>query len=250
MSDGIYSALSGAIAQERNLSVVANNVANAGTTGFRADRVAFRETLAGASGDPDVVQPLRYVGVAEVGIDAAPGTLESTGAPLDLALQGEGLFALQTNAGVRYTRAGSFRTDAEGLLRSPGGHQVLSAEGNPNDPRTAEIRIPEDAAEIVIGSDGTIHADGAEVGRLRIVRFDLAQLEKEGLTLFRAPDPLPAVLPGEVQVVQGSLETSNMNAVQGMTELITASRAFDAFQKVIDNFKQIDERAARDLAAR
>src|SRR6478672_3388640 len=103
MSDGIYSALAGAIAQERTLSVVANNVANANTTGFQGDRVAFSEIAAKQTGAQQ--QPLRFVSLDQTRIDMQSGGIEFTGNPLDLALQGDAYFAVQAPGGERYTRA-------------------------------------------------------------------------------------------------------------------------------------------------
>ncbi len=244
MSDGIYSALSGAIAQQRALDVVANNVANAGTVGYRADTLAFREAVSREAGGPNP-DGLRYVSVAQQATDQSNGPLIQTDNPLDLALQGDGLFALQTDSGVRYTRAGSFRLDPEGVLRSPGGHALLAA--NPTDPNQPEIRVPVQTSEILVGTDGTVRADGQEIGRVRIERFADGALEKQGLTLYAARQPGEAVT--DVQVSQGYLEGANVSPVGGMNELISASRAFEAFQRVIQAFRQIDERAARDVGA-
>src|SRR3954466_10772961 len=123
MSDGIYSALSGALAQERNLQVTANNVANANTTGFKADRPSFYETLTKVR-DPKALSPsLRYVHVADVQTDQGMGAFKLTERPLDVALQGDGFFTIETPKGERYTRAGSFVVDHEGTLRTLAGQR-------------------------------------------------------------------------------------------------------------------------------
>jgi flagellar basal body rod protein FlgG len=247
MSDGIYSALSGAVAQQRALDVVANNVANAGTVGFRADALAFREAVSREPGGPNP-DGLRYVAIAQQTTDATDGPLIQTDAPLDVALQGEGLLAVQTDDGVRYTRAGSLRLDPEGVLRTAGGHPVLAAE--PPDPDSPALRLPADGRELRVGVDGTVSVDGQDVGRLRVERFPEGGLEKQGLTLY-APrggargEPAP-----ETQVLQGYLEGANVSPVAGMNELITASRSFEAFQRVIQAFRRIDERAARDVGSK
>ena len=102
-------------------------------------------------------------------------------------------------------------------------------------------------SEILVGTDGTVRADGQEVGRVRIERFADGALQKEGLTLYSAQRPGEAAT--EVEVSQGYLEGANVSPVGGMNELISASRAFEAFQRVIQTFRQIDERAARDVGA-
>ena len=244
MSDGIYSALSGAIAQQRALDVVANNVANAGTVGYRADTVSFREAVSRARGGP-APDGLRYVGVARLSTDRAEGPLIQTDNPLDLALRGDGLFAVQTPSGVRYTRAGSFRLDAEGVLRTAGGHALLAAA--PEDPDRPELRVPPGATGVRVDADGGVRVGERAVGRIRLARFAPDALTKEGLTLFSARgEGEPAA---DVQVLQGYLEGANVSPVAGMNELITASRSFEAFQRVIQAFRQIDERAARDVGS-
>jgi flagellar basal-body rod protein FlgF len=233
----------------RSLDVVANNVANVGTTGFRGDRVTFEEMIppqqANANTDPEAVVSSRYVAVSDVVTDSAAGAIRQTGNPLDLALQGEGWFVINTPAGERYTRAGSFLTDSNGVLRTPTGHEVQGQDGRP-------IQVPTDGSAINIESDGSVRVDGNEVGQLRIARFadDNASLAKEGLTLFAPVNGAVATVAEDTMVLQGHLESSNMNAIRGMTELINATRSFDAFQKVIESFKQIDSLAATRIAQR
>jgi len=251
MSNGIYTALSGAIAQERNLDIVANNVANVNTTGYRADRVSFQQIVAPENPLPEVVDPISYVSIAETQVDNSPGSMRQTGNPLDLALMGDGYFAVSTPRGERYTRAGAFTTNSDGRVVSPAGDLVQAVGDDPTDPENGGIRIPATAEEIAIANDGTVQVDGEVVGRLRIVAFDdPAAIQKEGVTLYTADQPPLEVGPGEITVVQGHLETANFNAVGGMTELISASRSFDIFQKTIDTFRRLDERAAKDIAAR
>lgn len=248
MSDGIYSALSGAIAQERTLAVVANNVANTQTNGYQADKVIFGEFVANSQAAAPLT-PLRYVTIDRIGRDAQAGSLEKTGGALDLALQGEGYFAVATPEGERYTRSGSFVTDAEGTLRTHLGVAVLGEAGGPEAAGTP-LTIPKNAKEVRIGPDGQVHADGQLVGKLKVVRFDTADaLVKEGLTLLKQ-DGGTALAAEGTTVEQGYLESANVNAVGGMTELITVSRSFEAFQKLIETFRQLDERTARDIAGK
>ncbi|HJL19604.1 MAG TPA: flagellar basal-body rod protein FlgF [Sandaracinaceae bacterium LLY-WYZ-13_1] len=246
MSDGIYSALSGAVAQQRALDVVANNVANVGTVGYRGDRLAFREAVSRVEGGPNP-DGLRYVSISQMATDDTSGPLTQTGNPLDVALQGDGLFAVRTDDGVRYTRAGSFRMDPEGVLRTPGGHPLLAAD--PSDPENPEIRVPRDAGPVQIGADGTVSVGDEPLARIRIERFDDGALQKEGLTLFVPRGDARGEPATETQVLQGHLEGANVSPIAGMNELITASRSFEAFQRVIQAFRQIDQRAARDVGA-
>jgi len=197
------------------------------------------------------VDPLSYVSIAETQVDNSPGAMRQTGNPLDAALMGDGFFSVMTQRGERFTRAGAFTTNSEGQIVTPGG-DIVQKMGDENAvPDEMGIRIPSTAEEIAIGTDGTVQVDGETVGRLRIVTFeDLGALQKEGVTLYTSPEQAQDVEPGEITVVQGHLETANFSAVGGMTELISASRSFDIFQKTIDTFRRLDERAARDIASR
>ena len=243
MGHGIYTALSGAIAQQRALEVVANNVANVNTVGFRADRVSFKATLGrDIQGTPDRAQ--RFVEVDAIKPENWQGRLEETGNKLDVALMGPGFLAVEGpgGEGERYTRAGHLVTDAEGTIRTVQGRAVLDEGGS-------TLSVPPDTRGIEIKYDGEILLDGESVGRLKLVEFaQPTDLEKEGATLYRAPDGMEPQDPENTQVMQGNLEYPSHNGVAGVTGLITASRQFAAFQKLIQTFKQLDERAARSLA--
>jgi flagellar basal-body rod protein FlgF len=245
MSHGIYSALSGAIAQQRSLDITANNVANANTVGFRADRVAFDQALATAGARTAQPPSLRYVVAERITTDTSAGALRTTGNPYDLALNGDGFFVLATPQGERYTRAGSFLTGADGMLQTPDGTPLV-AEGGP----AARIRIPGGTRDVTVGPDGTVSADGQEVGRVRVVTFaDPATVGKEGESRFMSV-ARPQNAAATTEVVQGAVETSNVNPIAGLNELITTSRLFDSFQRVIRTFADLDNRTARDVGSR
>jgi flagellar basal-body rod protein FlgF len=217
---------------------VANNLANVKTTGYKADKVAFSEMAAKQNGAP--LPSMRFVSLDKIRIDGQSGGVHMTGNPLDLALEGDAYFAVQGPGGERYTRAGSFTTDSEGTIRTHGGYEVLGESGT--------LSIPQGTKDIRVGPDGSVHADGLEIGKLKLVSFPSTEgLVREGLTLFSASGGGATPEPAEVGVAQGYLENSNVNAVMGMTELITVSRTFEALQKVIDTYKQLDDRTARDL---
>lgn len=242
MSDGIYAALSGAIAQQRALDVVANNIANVNTPGYRADSVAFREAVSREQGAaPD---GLRYVSVGRMRTDTTSGPLTDTGNPLDIALQGEGMLAVRTPNGVRYTRAGSLVMDAEGHVRTRAGHAVLTWSSE-----QPELVVPAQTASLAIDAQGNVSADGQPIARLRIEEFADGTLAKEGLTLFVPQSGARGAEAQQTSVYQGQLEGANVSPIAGMNDLISANRAFEAFQRVIQAFRQIDERAARDVAS-
>ena len=248
MSDGIWSALSGAIAQERSLNIAANNVANVETAGYQGDKPVFAEVMAKALQAVPSNQ-LHYVAIQDIAIDQSQGSLQKTDNPLDVALQGEGFFALRTPGGERYTRDGSFALDGEGTLRTKDGLEVLGEAGPAGAPGI-QLSIPEGTKEIQISEDGSVLADGANVGKLKLVTFPPQGLQKQGLTLFAPINGATPRAAEKTTVAQGYIEDSNVNAVSAMNELITVGRAFDAFQKVIESYRDIDQRTARDVGGR
>lgn len=254
MSDGIYSAASGAVAQQKALNAVANNVANVNTTGFRADKAVFAEVMKQVQTQLPQEPSLRYATISQFAVDTAPGALKPTGRALDVGLHGDGYLTVLTPQGERYTRAGSFIMDNEGVLRTPGGYEVLKVgrklTRDPDEvPAGERIVVPRNTKEILIGQDGYISADGVKLGKLKLVQFNTQEEAlREGLTLFtEAPGRRPRNAGPNLTVEQGFLETANVNAVSGMTELILVSRAFTALEQVIGTFRQIDERTARNV---
>jgi flagellar basal-body rod protein FlgF len=250
MADGIYTALTGAIAQQQTLDVIANNVANVNTAGYRADRAAFSEFLAGAQKDQPIVSatgkpPPRvdhFVQIDSVTRDQSDGVLKLTGNPLDMALSGDGYFVVQTPGGERLTRAGNFMLRANNVLTTSDGHDVLGENGRP-------ITLSS-AKNVQVSTDGIIEADGKFAGKLKLVRAeDPVQLEKESAVLFK-PVEGAQLQTAQVTVTQSHVESSNVNAVAGINDLITVNRSFDALQRVIETFQKLDERTARELGGR
>lgn len=232
MSSGIYIATAGAVAQSSALDTTANNIANASTTGYRADRVSFREAL-GAARSIDT----SLVDVAATREDAQPGALESTGNALDLALEGDGVFVIDTANGPRYTRAGNFCLDEQGRVVTQQGLPVRGAGG--------AITIPPGTQSVAVATDGTVSADGTVVGQLELARFAPAQLAREGDSLLRATG---APQPGEAPLVRsGMLESSNVNVVRGVVDLVKVSRTYESLMRVIQGYHDVESRAARDL---
>lgn len=238
MADGIYLAMSGVSAQSEALDLAANNLANASTAGFKAERASFAEILArnGARGGE-----LAFVGLAGSSVDRTQGQILDTGNPLDVAIDGEGYFAVSTPAGVRYTRAGDFRLDGSGTLVTPQGHPVRGVDGKP-------IQIPAWAADVAIGNDGTVQsvADLQVFGQLAVVQLDPASAVREGSRLFAGREvPAPAGRPPEL--ISGALEQANYNAVRGMVDLVRISRVHEAQHRMIEAYRDVNQRAARDL---
>jgi len=233
MSSGIYIATAGAVAQSTALDATANNIANATTAGFRADRVTFREALASAR-SPDI----ELVGTGTTRIDSQAGALTASENPLDLALDGDGYFAVQTPNGPRYTRAGNFQLDDAHNLVTTEGFAVRGEGGAP-------INIPPEATQISVAVDGTVSADGAELGKLELVRFAPSQVKREGGTLFSASGRPTTGDPPKVR--SGMLEASNVNIVRGVVDLVKVSRSYEALMRMIQGYHDVESRAAREL---
>jgi flagellar basal-body rod protein FlgF len=235
MANGIYTAMAGAVAQSDALDVTANNVANASTTGFRAERVSFGEALTRADGKS---MAMVQAG-GRRGIDNTAGTLQQTGNALDVAIEGDAYFAVDGPQGVRYTRAGDFRPDADGMLVTADGLPVRGVGGG-------GIQIPPGTAAVAIGGDGTIEADGVPIGQLELKSFAPGSLKREGESLFVAQGAALDVGP-DVNVVAGAIEGANFDVVRGVVDLIKVSRTYEALTRMIDSYKTIDSRTARDI---
>lgn len=234
MSSGIYVATAGAVAQSNALDATANNIANATTAGFQGDRITFREAM-GAAKSPDVA----LVGAGTMRVDTQAGALSQTGNPLDLALEGDGMFAVDTPNGVRYTRAGNLRLNDEHTLVTVDGHPVRGEGGG-------HITFPPDAQVIGVGANGEVTADGQSLGTLELAKFKHNQLKREGGTLFSATGKADAS--GDPpQVRSGMLEASNVNIVRGVVDLVKVSRTYESLMRVIQGYHDVESRAARDL---
>jgi len=238
MSSGIWAAASGAIGHLENLDVTANNLANASTTGFQGDRAVFRQVLAAKEQAGAATDYRQYTVLGSRSPDRTPGASITTGRSLDAAIDGDGYFAVQTTQGERYTRDGAFRV-VGGQLTTAGGQLVLDEGQSP-------IAIPEGETDVSIGGDGTVYAGGESVGQLALFHFANPDImEREGTTLFRAPAAsAEAITPS---LATGSLESSNVSVVKSMTDLVTATRSFDAMQRVIESFSEIERRTATGI---
>jgi len=237
MSDALYAAVSGAVAQEKALEIVANNIANVSTTGFKGARLSFKEVMSEAArgheqaGDKQVV-------VDKVYTDFTPGTLHTTNNPLDVALIGPGFFAIETPQGERYTRAGSFTLAQDGTLVTTEGQPVVGPSG--------AIRL-DPLKTAAIDDQGRIWSGDLQVGQLKVVDFsDRDALVREGLGFWKAQDNTAQVVQN-VQLQSKALEQSNVNAVTGMTQLIWISRAHEMFHRAMDAVRAVDQKTTNEL---
>lgn len=230
MDSGYYVAYAGFAARMQALDVVAGNLANASTTGYKSQSPFYRALSAVQAGE--VASPLNQA-VNQFGIlggsrvDLHSGSLQATGDTTDLAIEGDGYFVLQTAAGIRYTRNGSFRLDATRQVTTQNGDLVLAEQGT----KPVPITVPSGA--ISVSPDGTISVDGGLVAKLRIVQFAPGtNLEPEGNSKYIAPDGSEKTAAGE-NVRQGMLESSNVGPVQGAVDLIMLQRQADMMSRAL-----------------
>jgi flagellar basal-body rod protein FlgF len=223
-----------------SLDLVANNVANAATGGYKADR-EFYSLYVGPEaegGDPDTTMSV----IERPWIDLSQGTLQTTGNALDVALSGSGFFAVAGPGGSLYTRNGSFRLAADGKLTTTEGYPLAGADGNP---LTLTGSLPID-----IAADGTVRQDGNIVGQLQVVDFPAARgLRKQGTNYFRLTDPTVTPLaPAATSVEQGKLESSNTGTAESAIRLVSILRQFEMLQKAVSMANDMNKQAIEQVA--
>jgi len=217
MQNGLYVALSAQVALERRLETIASNVANMNTPGYRADGVSFEAQVAKA-GD----NRISYVSSGAGFISQNSGALITTGNPFDVAVQGDGFFAINGPAGVIYTRDGRMKLSDTGALETINGNAVLDAGGSP-------IQLDSGGAAPTIGADGMINQNGRQVAAIGLFALDgNAKLTRAGNSGFTTDKPAEPILDfTQNGVVQGAIEGANVNPIQEMTKLIAVTRSFD-----------------------
>jgi flagellar basal-body rod protein FlgF len=239
----IYTAMSGAKHLLHRQETLANNLANANTTGFRADIAALRAVPVRGQEAGTRVAAVETT----IGSDFTPGPIVATGRDLDVAIQGAGWLAVQAADGAEaYTRAGSLQVAPDGTLTLPNGLPVLG-EGGP-------IVVPANAA-LTIAADGTISARTAgqsatnAVGRLKLVNPPTEELSKGTDGLFRLKSGEAAEADADVRLVAGSLEGSNVNVVEAMIGMISAARQFELQLKLLDAARDNEQKANAVIAS-
>jgi len=246
MDSGYYAACAGLAAQMQALDLVAHNLANLGTPGYRGELATFHSLLAGGAavaGNP-LNAALNDFGVLSGSrVDRTSASLTATGNPLDLGIAGGGFFAVRSAAGVAYTRNGSFHRTPEGLLVNSSGDAVL-VEGSAGAEET--ITLPQGA--VSVSADGTISVGGAVAGKLRVAEFSpQTNLEAVGDSLYTAPagSELPAA---SSSVRQGVLEDSNVSPVESVVQLIAVQRNAEMMQRALSIFdSQFNQTAVEEL---
>lgn len=240
METTTYIALSSQGALRREMNAIAHNMANMNTTGFKAERMMFVDHVQRSrSGDFIADQRLSFVRDVASFRDTTAGPIEQTNNPLDVAIHGDGYFAVQTPDGERYTRNGGFRIDNGGQLVTQEGMPVLSDAGAPF------FFAPEDT-NITITGDGTVSTENGPLGKLRVVTFANEQeLQNAGDGLYSTnQQPIDKL---DAQVAQGALEKSNIEAILEMTRMIEVNREYSRAQKLMDSEDERIRKMVRDL---
>ena len=248
MDNTMYVGLSRQMLLQRDLDIVANNIANADTNGFKVESLISQDdpmTPPGMRGG----SPLQFVLDSGVARDFTQGGLTPTGGPLDVALTGMGFFQVNTANGTRYTRDGRFTIDAQGRLVTQSGDPVLDASGG-------EITLSAASGPVSIGRDGVItqhtpgQAQAQVVGKLGVVRFDnLSALSKQGGGLYSDTANQTAQPAPDVVVQQGMLENSNVKPILQIAELIRLQRAYESMNTMISNTSDLSKSAIQRLGS-
>jgi flagellar basal-body rod protein FlgF len=267
MSKGIYTALSGAMAQNQQLDTIANNIANANTPSFKGDKNTFKEYLTVLEKEPSVIQVPRvpasiesfydmqgtdksYVDTTGTFTDFQQGPLKPTGSPLDIGLEGKGFFEVLTPQGVRYTRKGTLSMSAEGRLMTSDGYPVLKKGLPGEDPAGRFIQLDPGQGQPAITSGGNIYQNGNQVAALSLVNFQNTEmLRKVGNSLYANADMQtnPPDLNPNLQVHQGHIEMSNVNIVNEMVNMIATTRNFDSNQRAIKTYDEMDAKLVNEV---
>lgn len=212
----------------RELNIIANNMANAGTVGFKRESVVFAEHIKAASGGVSSNDTYHSISMGHLGGHVTHfdgGEMRLTRGDLDVALEGEGFFRVEAPGGERLTRAGNFLTNQDGIVVTHSGYPVLDEAGG-------QIQIPQDTKLLVVSLDGTLSADGAELGRFGVVTALPTDLKRTGDNLWEATQGSVPV--ENVRILQGFLEGSNVQPVAEIARMIEVQRQYDAGQKIMD----------------
>ena len=256
MLNGIYTPMSGALAQEKVMDIIANNLANINTVGYKSENVTFKvlepepqkhykDPLPPANYkiDFEKLMPLRgneinYVEVSGVDRDLSQGPAQKTDNPLDLMIEGKGYFSVNTPDGMRYSRDGSLSLNEDGLLSDKFGNPILGEKG---------VILARDGFQV--NARGEVLLDGKIADRIKLVTFaDDHKLEKVGNNHYFWSGSDDQIKPAEEsRIKQGFLEGSNVNPIKNLTSMIIAHRSYEAYQKSIKNMDSMMEKSANQI---
>lgn len=240
MVRGLYTAYNGMVNEQKRLDIISNNLANSATVGYKEENVtsrSFKDYMAIKIHDGSNAYIDQNIGTFNPGVklgetymDWTQGSLRETGNTYDIAIEGNGFFAMRVtdsngNSSIKYTRCGTFKCTADGY--------IVDAEGNHLQGSSGDLQVPVDASDIAIKSDGSVYADGVLVDTISLVDFaDYNYLELYGDNMFNAVDGA-TMIEATGALEQGFTEQSNVNVISEMVSMITITRAYEAGQKMI-----------------
>ena len=241
MDNALYVGLSRQMVLRRAMDIVANNIANADTNGFKVESLMSKEEPGPPAFTLQGPRPVKFVSADGVARDFGQGGLRRTDAPLDLAIEGQGFFKITTKDGDRYTRDGRFRTDDGGRLTTEAGQPVLDEGGG-------EIVIDGEKGQVSIGADGSMSQGTERVGKVGMFSFtNPGALEKAGDNLYRNTSNLTPTPAEKARLRQGMLEGSNVNSVLQITNMIEVSRAYESTARMMDSAADLSRRAVERM---
>jgi flagellar basal-body rod protein FlgF len=241
MENALYVGLSRQMVLRREMDIIANNVANVDTTGFKVESLMLKTQPSEPARTNPGPRPVKFVAADGVARDFGHGSLRKTDAMLDLAIEGQGFFRVQGEAGERYTRDGRFRTDDRGRLVTQQGQAVLDDGGG-------EIVIDPEKGPVAVAADGTMSQGDERVGKVALVAFaNAGALEKAGDNQYRNTSNLQPQPATEARMRQGMLEGSNVNSVLEITRMIEVSRAYEQTSRMMDSEAELARRAVERM---
>ncbi|MBI1406809.1 MAG: flagellar basal-body rod protein FlgF [Caulobacter sp.] len=240
MDNTLYVSLSRQMTLRREMDVIANNISNSDTTGFKVESLMVRteaQAPAAMTGDPNPVKFVLDDGVAR---DFSQGPLRKTGGDFDLAIEGKGFFKVNTAAGERFTRDGQFTLSPDGRLTTQAGDPVMGDGG--------EIVVDPAKGPVAIAADGTVSQAGERIARVGVFAFDdRSVLAKDQNNLLKNVSNAQPTTDTASQVRQGMLEGSNVNPILQITRMIEVSRAYEGVVKAMENTADLSRRAVERL---
>jgi len=241
MDNALFVGLSRQMVLRHEMDIVANNIANADTAGFKLESLMSKTDPKRPANTAPGPRPVKFVLDDGVARDFGQGTLRSTGGALDLAIEGQGFFTITTPDGERYTRDGRFTMDPSGKIITESGATVAGDGGG-------EVVIDPEKGPVTISADGVVSQGSERVGKIGVVTFDsLAALEKTGDNLFRNTSNLQPQPATAAVVRQGMLESSNVRPIVEITRMIEVTRSYERITKMLDSTAELSRRSIERL---